>query len=182
MIKQSNNKHKIFTQSLVTTPLGPMIAISDDHALYGLRFADKKNAERDIKKFLKNTKDTLVVGTTSPIQSIQAELDAYFSGTLTTFKTPYVLLGSSFQKVVWGKLTTIPFGQTRSYAAHAHSICKPTAYRAVGNANGANNLAIIIPCHRIISNDGALGGYASGLERKQWLLNHEKSITKRSQK
>ena len=180
MISDSSNKkaHKIFTRALISTPLGPMIAVSDDQALFCLKFADQKNVEVDIEKFLNSVKGTISEGTTQPIKSIRTELESYFSGTLKTFKTPCVLVGSSFQKMVWEKLITIPLGQTRSYAAHAHVVGKPTAYRAVGNANGANKLAIIIPCHRIISNDGTLGGYASGLSRKQWLLDNEKKFEK----
>ena len=84
------------------------------------------------------------------------------------------MLPSSFQKKVWSVLQNIPLGRTRSYLNIAQSIKKPTAYRAVANANGANQFAIIIPCHRVINANGALGGYAGGISRKQWLIDHEK--------
>lgn len=76
--------------------------------------------------------------------------------------------------MAWQALTLIPYGETRSYAQQAQSLGKPTAYRAVANANGANSLSIIIPCHRIINSSGNLGGYGGGIARKQWLLEHER--------
>jgi O-6-methylguanine DNA methyltransferase len=81
--------------------------------------------------------------------------------------------GSPFQKLVWNELLNIPYGETRSYLEEANAIGKPTSYRAVANANGANKLAIIIPCHRIINNNGEIGGYGGGIARKKWLLEHE---------
>ena len=86
-----------------------------------------------------------------------------------------MLLGTDFQKLAWHALTTIPYGHTKSYVEQAHAIAKPSACRAVGTANGANQLAIIIPCHRIITSTGKLGGYAGGLTRKKWLLAHERN-------
>ena len=83
-------------------------------------------------------------------------------------------MGSPFQKIVWEELMRITFGETRSYGDQAAAMGKPTAYRAVANANGANQLAIIIPCHRIINTNGELGGYGGGISRKKWLINHEK--------
>ncbi len=83
-------------------------------------------------------------------------------------------MGSPFQKQVWKALQQIPHGQTCSYADLAAAIGKPTACRAVANANGANQLAIVIPCHRVINSDGKLGGYGGGVSKKQWLIDHEK--------
>ena len=84
------------------------------------------------------------------------------------------MFGSPFQRQVWQVLCGIPYGETRSYAEEAMYMGKPSAYRAVANANGANQLAIIIPCHRVIASDGTLGGYGGGIAVKQWLLEHEK--------
>jgi AraC family transcriptional regulator of adaptative response/methylated-DNA-[protein]-cysteine methyltransferase len=97
----------------------------------------------------------------------------YFDGNLTEFKTPLFFLGSSFQKQVWEALRKIPFGQTRSYAEMATFIGKPSAFRAVANANGANQLAIVVPCHRVINTNGDLAGYGGGIARKKWLIHHE---------
>jgi AraC family transcriptional regulator of adaptative response/methylated-DNA-[protein]-cysteine methyltransferase len=85
------------------------------------------------------------------------------------------MLGSDFQKNVWRELIKIPPGETKSYADIAKAIKQPSAFRAVARANGANQLAIIIPCHRVINSDGELGGYGGGLTRKAWLINHEKT-------
>ena len=84
------------------------------------------------------------------------------------------MVGSSFQQTVWKELIKIPYGETRSYAMQSITIGNPKATRAVANANGANQLAIIIPCHRIIRNNGELGGYGGGVHRKKWLIDHEK--------
>jgi AraC family transcriptional regulator of adaptative response/methylated-DNA-[protein]-cysteine methyltransferase len=130
--------------------------------------------ERALKQLPIKTKTTIVPGRTKHIDSIENELALYFAGSLKEFKTPVHLLGSSFQQNVWRTLTTIPYGHTASYSQEAIAIGKPSACRAVANANGANQLAIIIPCHRIINNNGKLGGYGAGIMRKQWLLDHEK--------
>ena len=101
------------------------------------------------------------------------ELTAYFAGTRRDFTVPLAPNGTAFQQSVWTALRTIPHGETRSYAAIARSIDRPTATRAVGAANGRNPISIIIPCHRVIGTSGALTGFAGGLEAKRWLLMHE---------
>ncbi len=156
------------------TKLGPMIAISDEEALYLLEFVDRRGLERDLERLRQRTKSAIVPGMTSPLRSIEQELNAYFEGKLKEFKTPLFLLGSPFQKRVWEELLKIPFGETRSYADIARAIGKPTAFRAVANANGANRMAIVIPCHRVINTNGDLGGYGGGVGRKKRLLTYEK--------
>lgn len=169
------NKHlKILKASWIDTKLGSMIAIGDDDSLYLLEFVDRRGLEREIERLKFSIKAAIIPGVTNPIKSITLELQAYFDGLLTEFKTPLHLLGNPFQKLVWKELTRIPYGQTRTYAAQAEVIGKRTAYRAVANANGANQIAIVIPCHRIINSNGELGGYGGGIMRKQWLIKHEK--------
>ncbi len=112
------------------------------------------------------TQSAIIPGSTPPILSIQNELNAYFNGTLQLFDTPLHLLGSPFQKQVWDALVNIPHGETRSYADIAESVGKPSAWRAVARANGSNQLAIVIPCHRVISSNGDLCGYGGGTARK----------------
>ena len=102
----------------------------------------------------------------------------YYAGTLKEFKTPLHLLGSPFQQEVWAELRRIPPGETRSYSDIATAMNRPSSQRAVANANGANQLAIVIPCHRVIQANGEIGGYGGGVSRKQWLLNHEKQNCK----
>lgn len=166
-------QNTVLRAAWICTVLGPMIAISDESALYLLEFVTKRGLEKEVER-LRIRGFAIIPGDTSPIQSIMQELADYFSGTLTQFKTPYRMFGSSFQQEVWQALCKIPYGQTKSYREQAIDLKRPSSYRAVANANGTNQLAIIIPCHRIISSDGTLGGYGGGLAVKQWLLEHEK--------
>jgi AraC family transcriptional regulator, regulatory protein of adaptative response / methylated-DNA-[protein]-cysteine methyltransferase len=164
----------ILKAAWIDTPLGPMMAVASDEALYLLEFIDRRGLEREIERLRKKTKSAIIPGINSIISSIEQELKLYFDGDLTEFKTPLFFLGSLFQKQVWAELKKIPIGATRSYLDIAKSIGKPSACRAVANANGANQIAIVIPCHCVINTNGELGGYGGGVTRKQWLLNHEK--------
>ncbi len=103
------------------------------------------------------------------------QLEEYFKGVRRNFSLKLLLRGTSFQKLVWQQLKKIPYGKVASYGDVARAIGNPHAYRAVGNANNKNPFVIIIPCHRVIGADGKLVGYGSGLWRKEWLLNHERS-------
>lgn len=150
-----------------------MVAIGNDKALYFLEFADHANMPRKIERLLQQTQATLVFETAKSIESITLELERYFKGELQSFATPLVLLGSPFQKRVWQELQKIPYGHKLSYKEIATLLGQPTAYRAVAQANGANILPLIIPCHRVINSDGKMGGYSGGLARKEWLLQHE---------
>jgi len=165
---------KVLKASWLDTPLGPMVAIADDDALYLIEFVDRRGLEKEIERLRKKTKLPIVPGKSSPINQIERELEDYFSGKLKEFKTPLFLLGSPFQKRVWEELQKIPSGETKSYAEMAKAIGKPSAFRAVGHANGSNQFAIVIPCHRVINSNGSLCGYAGGLKRKEWLLKHER--------
>jgi AraC family transcriptional regulator, regulatory protein of adaptative response / methylated-DNA-[protein]-cysteine methyltransferase len=169
-----NDHHNILQFSLLDTPIGTMLAIANEQALYVLEFVDQCDVEHKIEKFKIKTKSAIIPGRTCHIDSIEQELALYFAGRLKEFKTPVHLVGSPFQQNVWNSLLTIPYGTTISYAQEARAIGKPSAHRAVANANGANQLTIIIPCHRIIQSNGNLGGYGAGIARKQWLLDHEK--------
>lgn len=164
----------ILKASWLDTPLGAMIAIADENALYLLEFVDRRGLEREVERLRWKTKSAIIPGHTKPMTSIETELKLYFDGTLREFKTPLLFLGSPFQKCVWEELRKIPIGETRSYADVAIAVGKSSAFRAVAQANGANQLAIIIPCHRVINKNESLGGYGGGLMRKEWLLNHEK--------
>lgn len=107
------------------------------------------------------------------LDEVCKQLDEYFAGRRQRFDLPLAPQGTVFQQAVWQALRGIPFGQTSSYSALAASIARPTAVRAVGAANGANPIAVIIPCHRVIGRDGSLTGYAGGLPRKALLLTLE---------
>lgn len=160
----------------LVTPLGDMLAIGDANYLYALNFLDTKGFEKQIKSFENQADCICKEGISDPIHSIEQELNAYFSGELSVFKTPVQLLGTEFQQNVWRMLETIPYGQTISYTELAEKAGKPAACRAAANANAVNRLAILIPCHRVIRLGGALGGYAGGIVRKQWLIEHEQSF------
>ena len=172
---RAHQQLNILKAAWLDTPLGPMIAIANEDALYLLEFVDRRGLEREVERLRSRTKSAIVPGTTNPIQLIETELAAYFEGTLQQFETPLLLLGSPFQKQVWNELKKIPPGETRSYLEIARAVGRPTAFRAVALANGANQLAIIIPCHRVINANGELGGYGGGVTRKQWLLDLEKN-------
>jgi methylated-DNA-[protein]-cysteine S-methyltransferase len=137
------------------TPIGSLRATADDHALVELHF----------------TVDGLSGQAGSPVlrQTI-TQLTEYFSGTRRTLDVPLAPRGTEFQLAVWNELLRIPYGHTVSYAEIAHRIGRPSAIRAVGAANGANPIPVIVPCHRVIGSNGSLTGYGGGIERKQWLL------------
>lgn len=167
-----NKQTTILKATWIDTVLAPMVAIADEETLYLLEFVTRRGLEREVER-LRSRGFAIIPGTTPPLKSIENELQSYFEGKLTQFKTLYRVFGSPFQQQVWQALCEIPYGETHSYAEQAVALSKPTAYRAVANANGANQLAIIIPCHRIIASDGTLGGYSGGLAIKKWLLDHE---------
>lgn len=107
------------------------------------------------------------------ISRVQRQLGAYFSGRRQAFELPLAPRGTHFQRKVWRQLERIPYGATRTYAQLAKKVGKPTAFRAVGAANGQNPIPIVIPCHRVVGSDGALTGFGGGLEMKRFLLEHE---------
>ena len=158
----------------LSTPLGPMFAVCDDAKLYMLEFTTRKNMERGFEKLRKVHKRAIIPGRTQVTGQIETELDAYFDGKLTRFKTPLAPTGTTFQNQVWEALQNIPYGESCSYSDLAIAIGNEKAVRAVASSNANNGLALIIPCHRVIAKGGGLGGYAGGLNKKQWLLDHEK--------
>jgi len=157
----------------LNTPMGRMIAIADETALYLLEFTNRKNMRRQFDRLRKLQSRAIIPGRTTITAQIETELSSYFAGELTEFETPLATSGTDFQRQTWEALQTIPHGETRSYAQLAEMIGKPTAIRAVASANANNGLALIIPCHRVIAKNGGLGGYAGGINRKQDLLDLE---------
>ena len=145
-------------QSLMNTPIGSICILADETAIIAVTFTEQH---------LERPENALT-------REAQAQLAAYFSGQRQQFNLPLAPLGTDFQHQAWKALQRIPYGETRYYAQQALQIQRPTAVRAVGAANGANPIAIIVPCHRVIGKNGALTGYAGGLTRKQWLLAFER--------
>ncbi|ABX42117.1 bifunctional transcriptional activator/DNA repair enzyme AdaA [Lachnoclostridium phytofermentans] len=170
---KKSNEFKILYADWVDTKLGPMMSIADEKYLYLLEFVDRRGLEREVERLRNRLNASIIPGKTNISNCIKEELNQYFDNKLLKFETPVMLLGSDFQKKVWGELVKINMGETKSYKDMAISIGNAKSVRAVGNANGANQLALIIPCHRVIQSDGSLGGYGGGIERKKWLLNHE---------
>lgn len=158
----------------VSSPLGPLIAITDKSSLHLLEFLDRKALPTELKRLQKASKGRVGFGRTDVTDQIQEELDHFFAGRNAVFQTPLAFHGTPFTKDVWHYLRTIPAGAVRSYTDVARSIGKPEAVRAVARANGANQLAIIVPCHRVLGADGSLTGYGGGLWRKQKLIDLER--------
>ncbi len=160
----------------IDTPLGPMVAIANEKALLLLEFTDRRGLEREVERMRNRTKAAIVPGDNKVLQQLQRELREYFAGKRQVFEVPLEMCGTDFQKSVWEQLLKIPSGSVRSYGAQAVAVGAPSAVRAVARANGANQIAVVIPCHRVIGSNGELTGYAGGLPRKQWLINHERAM------
>jgi methylated-DNA-[protein]-cysteine S-methyltransferase len=156
-----------FYQLDYDSPVGVIEITGSEEAVYSILFSEKEKAA------LKINADTPEI-----LKDCMKQLDDYFKGKRQEFTIPYCMEGTDFQKKVWTALTEIPFAETGSYKDIAVSIGNEKAVRAVGMTNGKNKLSIIVPCHRIIGSNGKLTGYAGGLWRKEWLLQHEKNHKK----
>ena len=155
------------------TPVGPLVAGATDEAIVLLEYPDRRMLEAQLDTVRRRFARPLTPGGSPLLDRLSAQLDEYFAGRRQTFALPLAYPGSPFQQRVWEALLRIPYGETRTYAQLAREIGAPGAARAVGTANGANRLAIVIPCHRVIAADGGLGGYGGGLWRKLRLLETE---------
>ncbi|MCP4247349.1 MAG: methylated-DNA--[protein]-cysteine S-methyltransferase [bacterium] len=158
------------------SPLGLLLAGATSQGLCLLEFADRPALETQLTTLSRRLDCTVVPGSNTHIDLVRDELGGYFAGRLTEFTVPLVVSGTPFQETVWARLQRIPYGQTTSYGRLAKAIGHPGAQRAVGRANGANRIAIIIPCHRVVQSDGQLRGYGGGLWRKQHLLDLERAV------
>lgn len=163
----------ILYANFISTPIGRMMSVTDATHVYLLEFMDRRGLEKEIETLRKKHHARILVGETNVHQQLAKELALYFEKKLTKFTVPLSLHGTPFQMKVWEQLSLIPAGETRSYRDLAAKLGDPHLVRAVGNANGANQLAIIIPCHRVIQTSGELGGYGGGIERKKYLLQLE---------
>ncbi|CAG9000363.1 MAG: Bifunctional transcriptional activator/DNA repair enzyme Ada [Candidatus Celerinatantimonas neptuna] len=175
----SNSNNMIYIDRF-TTPLGPMFICATEQGICLLEFTDRRMLEREFTDLQKRLKTTIIAGQPPLIEQAKQQIGDYFSGTLQQFDLPLHTPGSDFQNMVWQELQQIPYGQTRSYKQQAQHIGRPQSVRAVANANGMNRIAIIIPCHRVIGSNGSLTGYAGGLARKKWLLEHESNSSSNS--
>ncbi len=148
----------------VASPVGELLLLSDGVALTGLYMSANRFSPQ-ISAAMRQDR--------APFGEALRQLRAYFDHQLTAFELPIAPYGTPFQRRVWQALLAIPYGQTTSYGQLAHLLGDARAGRAVGHANARNPLALIVPCHRVISSSGRLTGYAGGVEQKQWLLAHE---------
>lgn len=156
--------------NVLDSPLGPLHAVAGDAGLALLEFAEPKRLDTQLAALRRHFGVEPQPGAHPLLRHLADELDAYFAGQLRAFTTPLQMPGSPLQRRVWTALLQIPYGQTRSYESLAQTLGDGAATRAVGSANGANRLAIVVPCHRVLNKSGALGGYGGGLWRKQQLL------------
>jgi len=155
----------------VPSPVGTLLLVTSDAALVALDFNDY---DERLHRLLRAHHGDVELHDERERLGIRDALDAYFAGDLQALEgLPVATNGTAFQQTVWQALRTIPPGTTLSYGALARQIGKPQAMRAVGLANGANPIGIVVPCHRVIGANGTLTGYGGGLPRKRWLLAHE---------
>ena len=147
----------------ITSPVGNLIILSSKRGVSGLYFGHRIERTSSLKE---NPRDQF-------LNQAEAELSEYFAKKREFFSVPLDARGSAFQREVWRQLSAIPFGHTRGYGELAEMMDNPKAVRAVGAANGANPISIIVPCHRVIGKDGSLIGFGGGLEIKEKLLRHE---------
>ena len=160
------------TLDRMATPLGDVLLVTDEQgAVRALDFADHEPRMRRL--LARHAPGSGLMEGRAP-ERVRSAVTAWFGGDLRALDGLSVkTAGTPFQREVWAALRAIPAGETRSYGQLAAAVGRPAAVRAVGLANGANPVGVIVPCHRVIGANGTLTGYAGGLERKRWLLNHE---------
>jgi AraC family transcriptional regulator of adaptative response/methylated-DNA-[protein]-cysteine methyltransferase len=161
-----------YRASWIDTPLGPLITLSSETGLHILEFPERRALPGELRRLLGAT-GAVTLGASQITDQAAYALELYFSGQDAAFDMKIAPQGTEFERLHWTALRAIPAGQTRSYAKMAEALGRPGAHRAVGRANGANPLAIVVPCHRLVASDGSLTGYGGGLWRKRWLIDHE---------
>jgi len=153
------------TSHVIDSPIGPLTAFASDKGLVAISWADDPTVDGKY--------DDATDGMNDVLAAAEEQLDEYFAGDRTEFELPLDLRGTEFQVQAWKALADIPFGQTTSYGKQARNIGRPKAVRAIGAANGKNPVPIVLPCHRVVGANGALTGFAGGLEVKRFLLDLE---------
>ncbi len=162
----------------IETPVGPLVAGASSDGICLLEFSDRRMLVAQFDRIQRLFAIPAVPGDSDHLRQLRSELAGYFAGTRRRFTLPLVYPGTEFERKVWSELLAIPYGETRSYQDLARTLNQAGASRAVGRANGMNRIAILIPCHRVVNQNGDLGGYAGGLWRKRILLELEKGGTK----
>ena len=148
--------------TIVETPIGPILVAGDTDAVHEIHFRAEPHDDWTLND--------------RALKYATVQLRSYFAGKRRDFDFPLEMHGTDFQRAVWNALRNIPYGETTTYGTLAQIIGRPDAVRAVGAANGANPIPIVVPCHRVIGSNGALTGFGGGLPVKRWLLDHEARI------
>ncbi len=165
---------RFFTEQF-STPIGTMLLLTDADAQ--ARALDWEDYAERMHELLRLQYGAVRLEAKSGVSRMRLAIEAYFEGVLAALvDLPVQTAGTPFQRQVWAALRTIPVGETTTYGRLASSLGRPKAMRAVGMANGANPVSIIVPCHRVIGANASLTGYGGGLERKRWLLRHEGAL------
>ena len=151
------------------SPVGELLLMATDKKLLAVLWERDEVSEGSLARFKKSQRHPV-------IQETKKQLKEYFSGKRMKFDLPLDFRGTDFQKKVWKELTKVPFGKTKSYSAQAEKVGDVKKVRAVAGANGMNPISIVAPCHRIIGKNGSLTGFAAGIDKKQWLLDHEQTV------
>jgi AraC family transcriptional regulator of adaptative response/methylated-DNA-[protein]-cysteine methyltransferase len=168
--------------AMLPTPLGRMLAGATDEGVCLLEFTDRPMLPTQLDVLARRLGRPVVAGRHPHLDRLQRELDEYFGKRRTSFEVPVVAPGSPVQERTWAQLRRIPAGETLSYEELAVRVGRPGAQRAVGTANGANRVAVVIPCHRVVRKSGETGNYGGGRWRKAWLLAHEAAMGGRAQR
>jgi methylated-DNA-[protein]-cysteine S-methyltransferase len=187
LTKQLNKTGELMPDALnlsldrIPTPIGELLLVTDERG--SVRAIDWSDYEARMLRLLQlhYGKNGFDLRSAHDPHGLQDVIGRYFAGDLHAIdEIPVETAGTAFQRSVWCELRRIPSGQSISYGKLAEQIARPKAVRAVGLANGANPVGIVVPCHRVIGSDGSLTGYGGGLERKRWLLDHERRYIKHS--
>ena len=158
----------------IDTPVGKMRIGASDEGICLFDFQYRKSIDSIMKRIETLSGKKFAEGEHTHFKLLEQQIGEYFTGTRKDFDLPLHLVGTPFQKSVWEGLLKIPYGETRSYKQQSIFLGNEKAIRAVATANGENGIAIIVPCHRVIGTNGTLVGYGGGLQRKKWLLDHER--------
>ena len=172
---QNSADKNIILINRLTTPLGPMFVCATENGICLLEFVDRRMLETSFKDLQRILKANIVIGENAHTKQAKIEITEYFEGKRKTFDVALDTPGTDFQNSVWNCLKEIDYGTTTTYQAQANKMNHPKAVRAMASANGRNRVSIIIPCHRVIGKDGNMTGYGGGIERKKWLIEHERN-------
>ena len=170
---QNSAEQNMILMNRVPTPIGPMFICATERGICLLEFVDRPALETELKDLQSLLEARIIAGENEHTRQARRELSEYFEGRRQQFEVAMDLPGTDFQKAAWEALLGLPFGTQSTYARQAQAIGNPKAVRAIGAANGANRVAIMVPCHRVVGTNGQLTGYGGGIQRKRWLLLHE---------